>query len=472
MRFTDLKLALGAVGVIAALAMPFAAHADILYTNPKATAIYAARDDGSHRHQLLSVSQVPGMTSISDPELGVSGHTAYLMFDGYTGAYQSSSSGSCGSYPYSYYCTTFYSGIEASGLYKVVNGTLTRISGRPQKCAAGCTTASERPEPAGNGKYYYDQWGCTGTLADQDFTCAGRIYEAALTGGPNTAFESTCTGLHDEQNFAPDPVNASRLAFEGCPSSGGQELDVAGKNEAGEVVIGTAASGTNVSLNQPNWRPDGGRIIAYQGGADETYTPGLYSYNPAGGPTRTRVLYAPLDPNSKGSTKIPYVFSDPRYIGENRIMFTADNNLYTISAACGNCNFPAVATLLIPGATGAFWTPLSLTTTATAPKFLHLALAHSHVTPSQGFTLKVKLNEAAKLVVGVSKVEHKKVHGRRHTSYRPVGIVGGNAAAGAGSYTVKKVHGHKLKAGTYRLSVYATAAGKRTGVRHLTLTVT
>ncbi len=353
-----------------------------------------------------------------------------------------------------------------------MDGKLTRISSPPQRCTAGCTIVSQNPEPASNGDYFYDQWGCSGSLAGGDFTCAGRIYQAPLSGGVNIPFEPSCAGLHDVQNFAPDPVNPSRIAFEGCPSSGGQELDVAGKSGGSDVVIGTAASGTSVTLDQPNWRPDGGRIIAYQGGADETYTPGLYSYNPAGGPTRTRVLYAPLDPNSKGSTKIPYVFSDPRYIGENRIMFTADHNLFTISAACGNCNFPAEATLLIPGATEAFWTPLSLSTTPTAPKFLHLSLAHSHVTPSQGFTLKVKLNEAAKLVVGVSRVEHKKVHGRRHTSYRPAGIVGGSAAAGAGSYTVKKVHGHKLKAGTYRLSVYATAAGKRTGVRHLTLTVT
>ncbi len=183
------------------------------------------------------------------------------------------------------------------------------------------------------------------------------------------------------------------------------------------------------------------------------------------------MLYAPLDPNSTGSTKTPYVFSNPRYIGEDRIMFSADNNLYTISAGCGNCKFPAVATLLIPNATAAFWTPLSLSATPTAPKFLHLALAHSQVTPSQGFTLEVKLNEAAKLVVRVSRVVHKKIHGKRHTSYKLVGVVAGNARAGAGAYTSKTVHGHRLKAGTYRLSVYATAAGKRTGTRHLSLTV-
>ena len=302
--------------------MPLAARADILYTNPSGTAIYAAQDNGSHRHRLLSVAQVPGMTAVGDPEVGVSGHTAYLMFDGSTDAYASSSTGICGSYPYSYSCTTFYSGIEATGLYKVAGGKLTRISGPAQRCTAGCTTVSQDPEPASNGHYFYDQWGCTGMLADQDFTCAGRIYAAPIAGGPNTPFESTCSGFHDLQNFAPDPIKASRIAFEGCPSSGGQELDVAGKSGAGDVVIGTAASGSNVTLDQPNWRPDGGRIIAYQGGADETYTPGLYSYNPAGGPTRTRVLYAPLDPNSN---------SDPRYLGESRIMFSADGNLYTSS---------------------------------------------------------------------------------------------------------------------------------------------
>ncbi len=87
MRFKDLKLALGACGLIVALAMPVVAHADILYTDPKATAIYVARDDGSHRQQLLSIAQVPGMSSIGDPELGVTGHTAYLMFDASTSAY-------------------------------------------------------------------------------------------------------------------------------------------------------------------------------------------------------------------------------------------------------------------------------------------------------------------------------------------------------------------------------------------------
>jgi hypothetical protein len=152
-------------------------------------------------------------------------------------------------------------------------------------------------------------------------------------------------------------------------------------------------------------------------------------------------------------------------------MFTAAHNLYTIPARCGNCHFPAVATLLIPGATAAFWTPLSINAAPTAPKFLHLALSHSQVTPSQGFTLEVSLNEAAKLVVLVSRVVHKKVHGKRHTSYKLVGVVAGNAHSGAGAYTSKKVHGRRLKAGTYRLSIYATAAGKRTGTRHLSLTV-
>jgi hypothetical protein len=473
-RFWGLKLVLGGLLALGLLALPAVASADLLYNNPQGTAIYTAHDNGTDPVKLLSVSQVPGMTYIGDPQLGIDGNKAYLMFDGSTGAFQSSSAGECGSFPYEYPCTTFYSGINATGLYKVVNGSVTRITGAAQTCVAGCTTASENPAPAANGKYYYDQWGCTGTLADQDFTCAGRIYQASISGGPNVAYETTCTGLHNLQNFAPDPVNPVRLAFEGCPSSGGQELDVAGQNGAGDVVIGSAASGTNITLNQPSWSPDGSKIIAYQGSANEnTPQPGIYRYNPAGGAYRYPILYAPLDPNGKNATKIPYVFSNPRYLGENTIMFTADNNLYTVPATCPACTFPAHTKLLIKNATAASWTPLSLQSPPPAPpKISHVSLAKTHVTPNQGFKLNVTLNEAAELVVQVSRAVTTRVNGKVHTTYKVVGTVGGNAVKGSASYSVKTVNGHKLKAGTYQVLVLAVKGKLKSAVHQLTLVVT
>jgi hypothetical protein len=458
-RFWGLKLFLGGLLALALLALPAVASADLLYTNPQNTVIYTAHDNGSDPMKLLSVSQVPGMSAIGDPEIGIDGNKAFLMFDGSTGADQTDDDG------------TFFSGLEFDGLYKVVNGTVTRISGQPQTC--DCTTASQGPIPSANGKYFYDQWGCTGLVVDDDFTCAGRIYEASIDGGANTPYEPSCSGLHDIQNFAPDPVKPTVLAFEGCGGSNGQELDVSGENGAGNVVIGTGGYGTNVSLNQPSWRPDGGQIIAYQGGADETYTPGLYRYNPAGGPTRWRVLYAPLDPNGKNTTKIPYVYSDPRYIGENTIMFTADNNLYEISASCADCNFPANAKLLIKNATEASWTPLSLQSPPPAPpKISHLSLGKTHVTPNQGFKLNVTLNEAAELVVQISRVVKTRVNGKVHTTYKTVGTVGGNAVKGSASYSVKTVNGHKLKAGTYRLLVLVIKGKLKSAVHQLTLVVT
>jgi hypothetical protein len=343
---------IGLLGVVLTgvlLGAPAVAGAEIVYATGAGAGISVAHDDGSQAHQLISVTQVPGMNSIGAPAVAINNDPT-LMFTGTTDAFPSTDYGICG-YP-AYPCDTSYDGTEATGVYKLQNGTLTRLSGPPGPCT-DCSSYEETPEPTGDGNYFYDAWACGGSVGAGDFQCLGSIYRGSTAGGTATQFEPNCS-TEFSQHATPNPVNSAQIAFDGCPVSG-SDLEVSGASGAGDVVLASAPTGAGITFNDTSWRPDGGQVIAYQGGQDESGNPGIYAYNPSGGGSPTLMLAASLDPSSTGGT-YPYVFSDPRYIGSAKIMFSADGNLYTIPASCVGCSFPADATQLISGATEASWT--------------------------------------------------------------------------------------------------------------------
>jgi hypothetical protein len=346
-------LRIATVATVAALCCAAAASADIVYTVKGNKAIDVAQDNGSGAHQLIGLSQAAGMTSLSQPVVALSGDPT-VMFDAYTSANYYEDTGACGEFG----CQT-YSGLDQDGIYKLQNGVVTRLSQSPSHCA--CDSGDQTPQPDGKGNFFYDTWGCAGTASGGTYTCQAGIQEGSLGGGHASQYEATCASqdlplaVSVFQHATPNPVDPSDIAFDGCNASG-NDLEVAGANGAGDVVV---ASSSTYSFDDPSWRPDGGELVVYEGGPP-TDSPGLYAYSPHGG-AGTLLLHAPLDPSKTddGFTEA-YTYGDPRYIGDNTIMFDADGNIYTIPASCNGCNFPANAHLLISGGSQASWTPLSV----------------------------------------------------------------------------------------------------------------
>lgn len=483
-RHRLLGAALTVVCALAVLVLPAAARADIVYSTGNGAAIDVAHDDGSDPVQVLGVSQVPTMTSLGSPTVEVSGGQPSLYFTGTTTALDSIAVGECGFYPYYYPCDTFYDGGEATGIYRYAAGTLTRLSGPPTGCQ--CTTQSDEPEASADGShFFYDQWGCAGEVSAGTFQCAGDIHQAGLGGSPDTAYEAACNGEF-AQHASPDPANPSRIAFDGCPSSGA-DLEVAGASGAGDVVLAADATASDdVTYNNPSWSPDGATVVAYQGGADTSHNPGLYLY-PAGGGAAALVLNAPLDPSGSGTTKIPYVFDDPRYIGAGTIAFSTDGNEYTVPASCRGCTFPTDAHLLESGASDASWTSAAVDTatpfTPSAPSgpsgptgpagsspaaIKTVSLAQSHVKARKGFTLILKLARTGTADVVVLE----KTHRRKKVVWSRLGLVSLKVGTTARHFTIKRVGGHALKAGSYRVEVYTVAGKQHSKVKTLTLTLT
>lgn len=503
------------IAMLLTLAVPVAAHADILYTTGGGAAIVAAHDDGSDPTQILSVSQVPGMTSIDDPEATGTAASPALLFTGTTTAFDSSVYGECGGYPYTYTCSTNYNGIEATGLYALQSGTVTRLSAAASTCQ--CTTVSATPQPTADGQsFFYDQWGCAGEVAGGSYTCTSAIHEEANSGA-DTQFEPACSQVVS-QHATPDPANGAVIAVDGCPSSGA-ELDVEGAQGAGVVPIATV-SASGVNFEDPSWSPDGSRVIAYQGGGDETHNPGLYGYNPAAANSGALIMSAPLDPSGTGTTKYPYLFSDPRYVGAHTIMFTTDGNIDTIPASCSSCTFPGSASTLVTGGSEASWTAMLVdsatafsgatagggsggqggggtgagsggsggtggsggsgggpgggkgtTPTTSPPAITALGLVRHTVTPKQGFTLLVRLATAGTVYVILARRQTKRVHGKRKTTFVILGEAHLTVGTKTTKFSFKRVNGHPLAPGAYRLVVF-TKIGKRTSkLRQLTLTV-
>jgi hypothetical protein len=90
------------------------------------------------------------------------------------------------------------------------------------------------------------------------------------------------------------------------------------------------------------------------------------------------------------------------------------------------------------------------------------------VSTTKGFTLDVTLGTAGQLDVNVLML----VGRRRHQTLRLVGVVVEHGSQGSNRFVIKLVSHHKLKRGSYELTVY-TVSGTTTSPKHtIKLTVT
>jgi hypothetical protein len=97
-----------------------------------------------------------------------------------------------------------------------------------------------------------------------------------------------------------------------------------------------------------------------------------------------------------------------------------------------------------------------------------IALAKSKVTASHGVTLELKLGAAGQIDVKVNLLARR--HG--HKVLELIGLVTEHGRKGGNKFVIKLVHSHKLKPGSYQLTIYSVS-GKLTSKSHtLKFTVT
>lgn len=315
--------------------------------------IWAMNDDGSGAHPVLTVAQVPGMSSIGAPAVFADGGTS-IAFEGTTLAYLapvgSGPAGSCG--------------LQCTGIYSFADGAVTRMSYAAAPCGpapAWCGSFSTSPAWTADGRiaYEYDQY--TWEYSCLTFPCGWRFTTALETVNVIPPAANVGPGVtwnleHGAGRPIPDPADASRLAYVGGPvecATGCQTpLYISSGNGSDSPVA------YDDNLIGAAWSPDGTEFADVEGGdkrgiwtyaADAASTPGKQF---------TWALQDPLQTGSDpGDNPFDVTFEDVAWLGTARIAFAAEGNLWTIPASCGSggvpCQFPRDATRLTSDGTAA-----------------------------------------------------------------------------------------------------------------------
>jgi len=295
--------------------------------------IWAMNEDGSNQHALFGVAQVPGVTSIDQPNVFANGGTQ-VAFTGNSDVDANASAGGCG--------------VNCAGLYTYANGRVSQISGPPAPCA--CTVDSE-----------YPHWMANGELQD-NYSIVGAIGTLGITetvnSVPATAGAGVGTAVHlPAGNWAayiygpwaaPDPADATKIVSIGpeerCKAFIGECVRDLYVTTGGSSSTPVAES--EVFDESPEWSSNGTRLAVLQGAEER----GIWTFGAEAGPSN-HAVFALKDPVQLGKSEpMKSTFSGVSWIGNSTIVFAAEGNIWMIPATCGSdgtpCEFPANATRL------------------------------------------------------------------------------------------------------------------------------
>lgn len=344
--------------VLLAVAVPAvpAAAGQIVYRH--GSDIWAMNDDGSGAHPVVTVAQVPGMSSIGAPEVFPDGG-ADIAFEGTTLAYLapvgSGPPGSCG--------------LQCTGVYTFSGGAVTRVSYAAAPCGPEpqwCGSFSTSPVWTADGRiaYEYDQY--TWAYSCLTLPCGWR-FDTALeevnlvpptaNAGPGASWNlEHGAGRPITSRPIPDPADAGKLAYIGglveCATECLYPLYVSSGDGTDTPVV------YDDDLIDAAWSPDGGRFADVEGGGERGIW--VYAADEAGTPGKqfTWALQDPLQTGSDpGANPNDVTFEDVAWLGAATLVFSAEGNLWTIPASCGSggtpCQFPRDATRLTGDGTAA-----------------------------------------------------------------------------------------------------------------------
>jgi len=322
-RRTTALLAALVLAAAMALASAGPAHAGQIVWS-KAGQIWVMNDDGSGPRLLVGLGAAPGMESLGAPAVAPNG--TIVLFEGTTNTNRVTRSGLCGTFPYTYPCSTVHFGFLATGVYRWDGAAVQRLSGDPSYCF-NCSSAETGPEPRADGSYVSAFQHCQGFLDTFSYECVGAVRSSDGRTYPS------CDDLPEDPS--PNPADPAAVVYSGCTSGGNPALVVTGPDRAGERVVAC----DDQTQSDPSWSPSGGRIVAAEGGTD----PGLWVYGASNTACFSGDLrHAVVAPSGT-------FFASPRFVGEDRIVFAADGELWTVPGTCDRCAYPGAATQLTSG---------------------------------------------------------------------------------------------------------------------------
>jgi hypothetical protein len=346
-------LALSFALLVLGVGLPARALAgQIVYT--AGTGIWAMNEDGSGKHELVDATQVPGMEYLGDPDVQPSGNEVAFVgrWDQSSveqNKYYGASPGFCGG--------------NCEGYYELRNGSVARISPAPFDCGAQpCASYEYDPRVASDGSiaYVFQTW-----VSEWDgYGWSPILGQSALlsrdaNGANQQEWKTACEGtssankqLTDADVLAVDPANPNEIAYGNCAEESYANYCDLGYVASYDVYL----SGTNRSdpsddvlirsVSDPNaqclrdattriqdlsFSPDGSHLVELHGSSGA----GIWTYTASANATPTQLIAITGD----------WIFYSARYIGPNKIGFTAgeDTNhdgtpehidLYEIPTSC------------------------------------------------------------------------------------------------------------------------------------------
>jgi hypothetical protein len=328
--------------------------------------IWVMNDDGSNQHALLTLGQVPGMSSIGDPNVFPNGGTS-LAFSATTLQYLQTGNGPAGA------C-----GINCEALYTLVNGVVTRLTAAPAPCGVTqqwCASFSTDPVWMANGNLAYEDSVYAWYYDCSTFPCYWAFYPGwidQISVVPPTAGAGVGTKWTTQHSWGgsavimPDPVDATKLFYVGGPTCVSSSCNY--------FIYASTGSGTDTAIIQDDnliqaaLSPDGSKFADVEGGNLR----GIWTYGSnASNPTQALVDPIQTGPSDPGNNPFDVTFHNVAWVGTSRIVFEANNNLWSIPASCNKCAWPSAATQLTTDGTSSApdnaptWT--STTTPLTPP---------------------------------------------------------------------------------------------------------
>jgi hypothetical protein len=321
------KLA-AALATSIALALAPAAGAEIVYTHEApngAAELWTMNDDGSNQHVLIAWDSIAPNDSVFGANLLPTSST--LVFVGHTDEYDHIGYGN--------------DGTNYEGIYKLVNGVVTRISGPPGDTPT-VASSDGSPSQTADGRVIYDEIVSSFDSSGDVTGATESLLVRSLSGGAPSTWVTTPPPAIHLGAFAADPADSSLLAYE----SGSNPNDLVVGNQSGTNPLVTDAQPNG---SDPAWSPDGQEIVDVDGTpppGQGGFSAGLWLFS---GSSARELLVDP-DPDTQYSISS---LSDPTFAGPNEILLGADDNIWEIPASCNMCTLAAGAKQLTTDGTSA-----------------------------------------------------------------------------------------------------------------------
>ena len=317
------------------------------------TGIWAMNDDGSGKHELVDATQVPGMEYLGDPDVQPNGNEVAFVGRWNQSSveqnqYFGASPGFCGG--------------NCEGYYELRGGSVARVSPAPFDCGAQpCAAYEFDPRVASDGSvgYVYQTWVSEWNGSGWSPVLGQSALLSRDAGGANqqqwkTACEGTSSAnreVTDADILAVNPVNPNEIVYGNCAETSdancplsyvtGYDIDLSGANRtdpADDVLVHTVSDpnarclqDAATKIGDLSFSPDGSHIVELHGGSGA----GIWTYPAAANATPNQLIDITGD----------WIFYAARYIGPNKIAFTAgeDTNhdgtpehidLYEIPTTC------------------------------------------------------------------------------------------------------------------------------------------